>query len=112
MITTDELIAQAREGKAFQGRQELIRHYQGKRLTLAEAIKAHCYECTGYYDDGAEDCGIPSCPLYPYAPYSDMKAPKRLLSEESKAKMRGRMLASKTKRSRTTPGSTEKHSEG
>src|SRR5208283_1557108 len=100
------------EGKAFQGKNELIRHYQGKRLTLAEAIKANCYECMGYYDNGAEDCGCPLCPLYPYAPYSDVKAPKRLLSDETKAKMRGRMIAGKTKRSRTTPGSVEKHAEG
>jgi hypothetical protein len=95
-MTNDELIAQAEEGKAFQGRNELIRHYEGKRLTLSEAIKAHCYECTGYYDGGAEDCGNRSCPLYPYAPYSEFKAPKRQLSDETRANLRGRMVSRKT----------------
>jgi len=101
MITNTELIAQAQEGKAFQGKQELIRHYRGKRLTLAEAITANCYECMGYYDAGAEDCGCPQCPLYPYGPYSKVKAPKRLLSEVTKAKMRERAVTTNLKRSRT-----------
>ena len=76
MVTNDELIAQTQEGKAFQGKQELIRHYQGKRLTMSEAIKANCYECMGYYDAGAEDCGCPQCPLYPFAHTRDVKTPK------------------------------------
>jgi hypothetical protein len=105
----DELIAQAEEGKAFQGKNELIRHYQGKRLTLSEAVKANCYECMGYYDGGAEDCGVPSCPLYPYAPYSDVKAPKKALSEGTRAKMRDRMNARKMEGSGATLLAAEKH---
>lgn len=100
MVTNDELIAQTQEGKAFQGKQELIRHYQGKRLTMSEAIKANCYECMGYYDAGAEDCGCPQCPLYPFAPYSDVKTPKRLLSDATKAKMRERAVTTKLGHSR------------
>ena len=87
-MTTDELIAQAGKGKAFQGKNELIRHYGGKRLTLSQAIKAYCYDCSGYYDGGTEDCGVLTCPLHPYAPYSNGKAPKKLLSDKSKAKLR------------------------
>jgi hypothetical protein len=112
-MTTDELIAQVKEGKAFQGRTELIKHYQGKRLTLSEAITANCYECTGYYDSGAEDCGIPTCPLYPYAPYSVLKAPKRLLSEETKAKMRHPTITRGIERlDAALPGSQEQADRG
>jgi hypothetical protein len=108
-MTTEELIEQVKEGKAFQGKNELIRHYQGKRLTLAEAITAHCYECSGYWDNGAEDCGIPTCPLYPYAPYSDVKAPKKLYSDETKAKMRHRTITSKIEGSCTGTDAVENH---
>lgn len=90
-MTANELIAQAGKGKAFQGKNELIRHYRGKRLTIAQAVKAYCYDCSGYYNDGAEDCGIPTCPLYPYAPYSNVKAPKKLLSDKNKPKARTRI---------------------
>jgi hypothetical protein len=87
-MTASELIAQAGKGKALPGKNELIRHYQGKRLTPSQAIKAYCYDCSGYYDGGAGDCGVPTCPLYPYAPYSNVKAPKELLADKSKAKSR------------------------
>jgi hypothetical protein len=107
-MTTDERIAQAKKGKAFQGKNELIRHYQGKRLTLSQAIKAYCYDCSGYYDGGAEECGVAHCPLHPYAPYSTSKAPKRLLSEASKAKMRGRAITRKIEGSEATLPGLEK----
>lgn len=95
-MTANELIAQAGKGKALQGKNELIKHYRGKRLTLSQAIKAYCYDCSGYYDGGAGDCGVPTCPLYPYAPYSNVKAPKELLSDKSKAKPRTRTKKRKT----------------
>lgn len=41
----------------------------GKRLTRAQAIQAKCADCTGEYTDGRKDCGIGTCPLYPFSPY-------------------------------------------
>jgi Zn-finger protein len=32
-------------------------------------IMAKCYDCTGFYKDGREDCNTPTCPLYPLMPY-------------------------------------------
>jgi len=58
-----------RNTKRFQGRRELIKHLRGERLTRQEAIKATCFDCTGWYADGAYDCEIETCPLYPYMPY-------------------------------------------
>lgn len=52
-----------------QGGKELERYLAGGRLTPTQAIKAMCFDCMGYYDDGKEDCSIPECPLYPYFPY-------------------------------------------
>lgn len=60
-------------GKKAKGRQERIRHLEGKPLTRHEAIKAHCFDCTGGYTDGARDCGIKTCSLYRYHPYRTAK---------------------------------------
>jgi hypothetical protein len=83
-----ELIDQVNEiGKKFQGRKELLKHYMGKPLTQREAIKANCYSCMGYYDNGAEDCEIHMCPLHPFAPYSakDPLKVKKSISKEAHA---------------------------
>lgn len=52
-----------------QGRNELRKHLDGKRLTRHAAIKAKCYDCMGGFTDGKQDCRIPACPLYPWMPY-------------------------------------------
>jgi len=51
------------------GRRHLINHIHGKRLTQRQCIQAKCYECMNGYRDGAVDCRIPDCPLYPLMPY-------------------------------------------
>jgi len=56
-------------GKSAKGRKELLRHLDGGKLTLRQAVAAQCYSCTGFYADGKEDCGLLSCPLYPFMPY-------------------------------------------
>ena len=57
--------------KRLQGRKELIAHLNGKKLTARQAALAKCYECMNAYSDGAADCRIPSCPLYPRMPYAN-----------------------------------------
>lgn len=56
-------------GKSAKGRKELLRHLDGKKLTLRQAVAAHCYSCAGYYADGKVDCDLISCPLHPFMPY-------------------------------------------
>ncbi len=52
------------------GIKELNRYQlDGERLTLRRAVLAMCAECCGRYADGALDCLIPECPLYPWMPY-------------------------------------------
>jgi hypothetical protein len=55
------------------GRSEFIKFFKGDRITLSESILAKCYECTGHYQDGREDCGCDICPLHPYMPYNPNK---------------------------------------
>ena len=56
-------------GLAARGRQELIRHLEGKPLQRGQAITAKCYDCMGYYSDGKLDCLSPACPLHAFMPY-------------------------------------------
>ena len=60
-------------GIRAKGRAERIKFLEGKPTTRAEAILGHCYSCTGGYDDGAQDCEIENCSLYPYMPYAKRK---------------------------------------
>ena len=58
-----------RNGKSAQGKKELLKHLDGKKLTLRQAVAAKCYDCGGYYQDGKIDCDLISCPLHPFMPY-------------------------------------------
>jgi hypothetical protein len=60
-------------GIKAKGRQELIRHLEGERLTPKQAIIANCYECMGGYTDGKYSCEIPKCSLLPFMPYRDVE---------------------------------------
>ncbi|MHB9070221.1 MAG: hypothetical protein ACYC54_07610 [Sedimentisphaerales bacterium] len=39
-------------------------------------IKAKCLDCCCWQMGEAKDCGIPTCPLYPYNPYQLMALKK------------------------------------
>lgn len=56
-------------GKTARGQGELLKHLSGQRLTLKQAVNAHCYDCMNYYSDGKVDCKIRHCSLYPFMPY-------------------------------------------
>ena len=50
------------------GQMEFERFKKGERLTRAKAMKAKCYECNGEEESNV-DCGVDTCPLYPYHPH-------------------------------------------
>ena len=56
-------------GISAKGKNELIKHLTGKRLTRGQAILAKCYDCMGGFNDGKQDCEITECSLYPFMPY-------------------------------------------
>ena len=53
-----------------QGKRELLKFLDGGRMTLSEAIRAYCFDCTGFFDDGRLDCENDLCPLHPFMPYN------------------------------------------
>ena len=61
-------------GTSARGKSELINHLNGKRLTRNQAIRAMCYDCTGFYADGRLECELSDCPLYGFMPYRGKKA--------------------------------------
>jgi hypothetical protein len=47
-----------------------LRYLEGARLTPKQAIQAKCSDCMTDYGDGRVDCGVKTCPLYPWMPYN------------------------------------------
>ena len=60
-------------GIAAVGQAHLLKSLRSERLSASQAIKAKCYDCMGYYEDGKGDCQGPLCPLYPWMPYGTRK---------------------------------------
>ena len=82
-------IANANKGLKGKGKNELITYLRGGELTRSQAMSAACYQCMNYFADGRHDCGIESCPLYPWMPYTAKpKEKKRKLSEKQLSAMK------------------------
>ena len=45
-----------KNGTAARGKREYLAFLRGEHLTLKQRVLANCYECTGMYTDGREDC--------------------------------------------------------
>ncbi len=58
-------------GILAQGRNELKKYLEGKKITYKEAVLGKCYECNLGYADGKVSCEIPECPLFQYMPYKN-----------------------------------------
>ena len=85
-INEERIESIRKHGKAARGQKELIGHLEGDRLTLKQAVNAHCYDCTGFYSDGKVDCGMKHCSLHPFMPYNQNRE-KRTARPMSKAHM-------------------------
>jgi hypothetical protein len=69
--TNEEIIKDIKEvGKLAQGKNELIAIMEGKPVSKGDAIKAMCYDCQAYCQDGRQDCGQTQCPLYQHHAYN------------------------------------------
>ncbi len=79
-----------KHGKTARGQKELIGHLEGDRLTLKQAVYAHCYDCTSFYSDGKVDCGMKRCSLHPFMPFNPYrkKMATRTMSKAHLDKMR------------------------
>jgi len=84
-----------RHGKTAKGKQELIKHLEGGRLTLKQAVNAYCYLCMGYYADGKVDCTMPHCSLHPFMAYNpnrEKRTTKKNMPGDHMEKMRAARL--------------------
>jgi hypothetical protein len=77
-------------GKTARGKKELIKYLAGGKLTPKQAIQAKCFDCTGYFADGRNDCRMTKCSLYPFMAFNSDKSKRtsRTMSEDHKAKLR------------------------
>jgi hypothetical protein len=64
-------------GKTARGKNELLKHLEGGRLTLKQAVNAYCYGCGGYFADGKQDCNMSKCSLHPFMAYNKRKANRK-----------------------------------
>jgi D-mannonate dehydratase len=87
-----------RQGKAARGQKELIKHLSGERLTLKQAVNAHCYDCMGFFADGKTDCHMPACPLSQFMFYNKCRAKQTNTRTSSNAHMQ-KMRAARQKES-------------
>ena len=69
-----------RHGKTARGKNELLKHLSGQRLTLKQAVNAYCYDCMGFYADGKLDCDMPHCSLHPFMAYNQNRV-KRIVKK-------------------------------
>ncbi|MGD0233346.1 MAG: hypothetical protein ABSC55_02295 [Syntrophorhabdales bacterium] len=83
-----------KNGTAARGKREYLAFLRGEHLTLKQRVLANCYECTGMYTDGREDCDqMETCVFHVYMPYRKNGAMKeRTLSGETKAKLKEAQL--------------------
>ncbi len=86
-MNTDRIKSIRQHGKTARGKKELIKHLDSGRLTLKQAVNAHCYSCLGYYADGKQDCRMSKCPLHPFMAYNENRAKKTTSKTSSTAHM-------------------------
>lgn len=88
-MSNETIIKQVEVSKQGAGRSEYLRFLRGERISILAAVKAKCFDCCAYFEDGREDCGVEDCPLYPWMAYGKARRerPKRELSEAQKANL-------------------------
>jgi hypothetical protein len=96
-MNTDRIKSIRKNGKTARGQKELLNHLAGQRLTLKQAVIAHCYDCSGFFADGKVDCRMPHCSLHPFMAYNQNRIQKtnnRKMTDAHKEKMQaGRLQA-------------------
>ena len=80
------LIKDVEKAKVASGKNEYLRYLNGQSISIAQAVKAKCFDCCAYYEDGKYDCEIKGCPLYPWMPFGQARKnrPKREQTDAQK----------------------------
>lgn len=66
----DRVRAVLKYGAQAIGKQQFIDICYGDILQTSDMIRAYCYDCMGFYEDGIADCKNSRCPLYSKMPYN------------------------------------------
>lgn len=89
MMSTTSIEWIKKHGTTARGKKEYLAFLRGESLTMKQRVLANCFQCTGMYTDGREDCQMEECTLHVYMPYRKGGVVKvRTMSEDTKAKMR------------------------
>ena len=81
-----------KNGLKTRDRKYLLKYLSGEKLTPMQTIRAKCYECMGGFQDGKVDCGIDTCPNYPYMPFNPYRTiGNRNLTAKSRGEIRERL---------------------
>lgn len=81
-----DLVKDVEKAKLASGKSEYLRFLKGERISQGQAVKAKCFDCCAYYEDGKVDCGFSDCPLYPWMPFGKARKnrPKREQTDAQK----------------------------
>ena len=81
-----------RYGLKTQDKKYLLKHLEGGKLTPMQTIYAKCYECQNCFADGKLDCGLDSCPNYPYFRFNPHRITvKKKLTDKRRGELRARL---------------------
>lgn len=88
-MTTTNMEWVEKNGTTARGKREYLAFLRGQHHTLKHRVLANCYEYTGMYTGGREDCQVETCAFHVYMPYRKNGVVKeKILSGETKAKLR------------------------
>ena len=86
-MTTTSMEWVEKNGTAARGKREYLAFLRGQHLTMKQRVLANCYQCTGMYTDGREDCEMETCAFHVHMPYRKngvVKAENPVRRDESK----------------------------
>jgi hypothetical protein len=92
------------KAKLAVGRNEYLRYLNKETITMGQAVKAKCFDCCAYYEDGKVDCTVRDCPLYPWMPFGKGKESR---PKKERTEAQERAIEALKKRKRINP-TTEK----
>lgn len=75
-----------KNGLKAKGKTSLLALMNNEKVSLSKLIEAKCYECMGYFADGAVDCLMADCPLYSRMPYRKGGVKKLRVVDQEKAR--------------------------
>jgi hypothetical protein len=96
-------------GLSVRGRREYLKYLNNEKITLRQAVAAHCYDCQGFFADGRAPCPDELCPLWLWSQFRDKEPMKTILITPSDSTSFGsngtgpdRSIVPKTNRTKKT----------